>query len=68
MEARRPTEPNVKVGTVHPKETPVFLTEPAEWATWLTAEAPEALKLQGPLPDGALKIVARGAKEDDLAP
>jgi hypothetical protein len=30
----------------------------------MTAPAEDALKLQRPLPDGALRIVARGIKED----
>jgi hypothetical protein len=30
----------------------------------MTAPAQEALKLQRPLPDGALKIMARGEKKD----
>jgi putative SOS response-associated peptidase YedK len=32
--------------------------------TWMTTRPNEALKLQRPLPDGALRIVARGIKED----
>src|SRR6202020_3393370 len=31
---------------------------------WLEAETPMALKLQRPLPDGAVGIVAKGEKED----
>ena len=40
---------------------PVILTTAEEIDTWMTAPAQEALKL---LPDGTLKIVARGAKKD----
>jgi putative SOS response-associated peptidase YedK len=43
---------------------PVVLTTPEEVETWMTAAPGEALKLQRPLPDGALRIVARGVKED----
>lgn len=60
------TKPNAEVGAIHPKAMPVILTEPSEWATWLTTDAPEALALQRPLPDGALQIVACGAKQDGL--
>jgi putative SOS response-associated peptidase YedK len=58
------TEPNKEVGAVHPKAMPVILTKPEEIETWLTAPTEEALQLQRPLPDGALKIVARGRKQD----
>lgn len=58
------TEPNAEVGAIHPKAMPAILTTPEEVETWMTAPADEALKLQRPLADGALKIVTRGIKED----
>jgi putative SOS response-associated peptidase YedK len=42
---------------------PVILRTPEEMDAWMTAPAADALKLQ-PLSDGALRIVAQGAKED----
>jgi putative SOS response-associated peptidase YedK len=58
------TTPNAEVGAVHPKAMPVILTTPGDVETWLTAPWEEARKLQRPLPDGALQIVARGVRED----
>ncbi len=58
------TEPNKEVGAIHPKAMPVILTTPEEIEVWMTAPAEEALRLQRPLPDGALMIVARGDKKD----
>lgn len=58
------TDPNAEVGAVHPKAMPVILTKREEIETWMTTPAEEALKLQRPLPDGTLKIVARGSKQD----
>ena len=57
-------KPNAEVEALHPKAMQVILTTEEEIETWMTAPADEALKLQRPLPDGSLKIVARGKKED----
>jgi putative SOS response-associated peptidase YedK len=61
------TEPNAEVGAIHPKAMPVILTTPAKIETWLTAPGAGALKLQRPLPNDSLKIVATGQKEDVAA-
>jgi putative SOS response-associated peptidase YedK len=61
------TDPNAEVGAIHPKAMPVILRTTKEIEAWLTQPADEALKLQRPLPDGTLHIVARGIKEDDAA-
>src|SRR6201747_2635056 len=62
------TEPNAEVGVIHPKTMPVILTTADEVETWMTTSPDEALKLQRPLPDGALRLVARGFKEDIIGP
>jgi putative SOS response-associated peptidase YedK len=61
------TEPNAEVGAIHPKAMPVILTTPDEVETWMTASPDEALTLQRPLPEGALKIVARGINSANLS-
>jgi putative SOS response-associated peptidase YedK len=58
------TEPNAEVSAIHPKAMPVILTTPEEVETWMMAPPDEPLKLQRPLSDGTLRIVARGVKED----
>jgi putative SOS response-associated peptidase YedK len=47
---------------------PAILTTPDEVETWMAAPPDEALRLQRPLPDGSLRIVARGVKEDPAGP
>jgi len=43
---------------------PVILTTPEKYDVWLDAPTEEALKLQRPLPDEMLMIVAEGHKSD----
>lgn len=57
-------EANATVAPIHLKAMPVILTTTEEVDLWLEAETPDALKLQRPLPDELLQIVARGEKED----
>jgi len=49
---------------LYPKAVPVFLTTAAKIEQWMTAPTQEALNLQRPLPNGILKIVMTGEKED----
>jgi putative SOS response-associated peptidase YedK len=58
------TEANAIVAPVHAKAIPVILTTPAEFDQWLGADTIDALTLQRPLPNDALRIVAKGEKED----
>jgi putative SOS response-associated peptidase YedK len=53
------TVANAVVAPIHPKAMPVVLTSPAEVDSWLEADTSDALALQRPLPDDALRIVAR---------
>jgi putative SOS response-associated peptidase YedK len=57
-------DPNNIVKPIHPKAMPVILTTPEEYETWLNAPTEEALKLQRPLPDDMLEIVAEGQRSD----
>ena len=59
------TEANGVVGPVHPKAMPVLLTTEDEWSAWLEEPAEEALKLQRPLPDDMMKVVATGERRDE---
>jgi putative SOS response-associated peptidase YedK len=58
------TDPNAVVAPIHAKAMPVILTQSDEIEEWLKAPIGEALRLQRSLPDDALRIVARGARED----
>jgi putative SOS response-associated peptidase YedK len=62
------TGANATIAPIHPKAMPVILTTTEQFDFWLEGETVEALKLQRPLPDGMLGIVARGEKEDSASP
>jgi putative SOS response-associated peptidase YedK len=61
------TEANAAIAPIHPKAMPVILTTPAEFDRRREAGTLDALALQRPLPDEALKIVAKDEKEDGVA-
>jgi putative SOS response-associated peptidase YedK len=58
------TDPNAEMGAIHLKAMPVILTKAEELEGWLTQPWDQAKMLPRPLPDGTLRIVARGDKED----
>jgi putative SOS response-associated peptidase YedK len=59
------TKANAEVGAVHNKAMPVILRTPEEVERWFTIPYPQIAKgMQLPLPDGSLKVVNIGPRQD----
>jgi putative SOS response-associated peptidase YedK len=58
------TEPSAEVAPMHEKAMPVLLLDREAREMWLNGSVEDALALQGPAPDGSLKVVATGSRQD----
>ncbi len=60
------TEANADVAPIHRKAMPVLLLDELGRETWLKGSMEEALALQRPAPDDALRVIATAQRQDGL--
>jgi putative SOS response-associated peptidase YedK len=66
--ALRFSDARIVASPIHAKAMPVILTTLEEWDLWMRAPWEEASQLQRPIPDGMLRIIASGEREDPPPP
>lgn len=60
------SEPNALTATINHERSPVLLTEPDQWDTWLNGTPEDAFKLARPIAPERLRIVQEGFEKKDL--
>ena len=60
------SDPNELTATINHERSPVLLTTPDEWQTWMTGAPEQAFKLVRPVAADRLRIVQEGKEKHDL--
>lgn len=60
------SDPNALTATINHERSPVLLTTPDEWKTWISGSPDDAFKLVRPIAPERLRIVQEGSEKKDL--